>query len=134
GWSREIGVVPDLVFGLRFADGSRRCFMVEIDRGTMPITRSDINQTSFERKMRVYLTAYAANQHRRQFGWKAFRVLTATTDTERAQSMMKVAQSLRVAGSPGAALFLFSTLASLHASNPFSVVWRDGTGREVLLA
>jgi Replication-relaxation len=38
----EIGVVPDLVFGLKFADGSRRNFVVEIDRGTMPIVRSDI--------------------------------------------------------------------------------------------
>jgi hypothetical protein len=34
--------------------------MVEIDRGTMPITRTDIAQTSFARKMRVYLTAHAA--------------------------------------------------------------------------
>src|SRR6185312_15940111 len=50
GWTREIGVVPDLVFGLKFADGSRRCFMVEIDRGRMPVTRADINQTSFSRK------------------------------------------------------------------------------------
>ena len=32
--------VPDLVFGLQFADGSRHSFLVEIDRGTMPIARS----------------------------------------------------------------------------------------------
>lgn len=133
GWTREIGVVPDVVFGLKFADGSRRCFMVEIDRGTMPITRADIDQTSFERKMRVYLTAYAAKQHQRQFGWKAFRVLTATSDTPRVQSMIKAAQSLRIPGSPGASLFFFATSASLHASEPFSAEWCDGTGRKTLL-
>jgi hypothetical protein len=54
GLMHEIGLVPDLVFGLVPADGSRRQFMVEIDRGTMPITRSDVlRQTSFEEKMRV---------------------------------------------------------------------------------
>jgi hypothetical protein len=37
----EIGLVPDLVFGLQFPDGSRHSFMVEIDRGTTPIARSD---------------------------------------------------------------------------------------------
>jgi hypothetical protein len=63
GTHHEFGIMPDLVFGLRFPD--RRCFMVEIDRGTMPITRSDIRQTSFERKLRGYLTAHAAGQHER---------------------------------------------------------------------
>ncbi len=38
---------PDLVFGLRFMDGSWYCFTVEIDRGTMPITRSHIKKSSF---------------------------------------------------------------------------------------
>ena len=57
--------------------------MVEIDRGTMPVKRSDPEQTSFEGKMRVYLAAHAAKQHERQFGWKNFRVLTVTTDRQR---------------------------------------------------
>jgi hypothetical protein len=39
GVARAIGLVPDLVFGLTVPDGSRRCFMVEIDRGT-PSRRS----------------------------------------------------------------------------------------------
>ena len=67
GAVHEIGLVPDLVFGLQFADGSRHSFMVEIDRGTMPIARSDFLQTSFERKMRAYLTAHAAKRHEKHF-------------------------------------------------------------------
>ena len=62
GTLRNIGLIPDLVFGLMFSDGSRRFFMVEIDRGTMPIVRRDITQTSFEKKMRAYLAAHAAEQ------------------------------------------------------------------------
>jgi Replication-relaxation len=71
GVMHEIGLVPDLAFGLMLPDGSRRQFMVEIDRGTMPMVRSDtFRQTSFEEKMRAYLTAHAARQHERQFGWR----------------------------------------------------------------
>lgn len=130
GWTREMGVVPDLVFGLKFADGSRRCFMVEIDRGTMPITRSDINQTSFERKMRVYLTAYAAGQHARQFGWKAFRVLALTSDNRRIENMIDTARSLRIPRSPGASLFFFASLDDLSRF-PLVSGWQDGMGRNV---
>src|SRR5262249_13721064 len=37
GVEHPIGIIPDFAFGLKFAEGRRRCFMVEIDRGTMPI-------------------------------------------------------------------------------------------------
>ena len=55
GLLHETGVDPDLVFGLELAGAERRNFMVEIDRGTMPITRSRFDQTSFEKKMRTAL-------------------------------------------------------------------------------
>ena len=128
GTMHEIGLVPDLVFGLQFADGSRRCFMVEIDRGTMPISRSRFDQTSFEKKMRGYLAAHAAKQHGRQFGWKNFRVLTVTTDEERMQSMKEALKGLRVPRSLGAALFLFSTFDDLRADDPLAHAWQDGGG------
>jgi hypothetical protein len=102
GALHEIGLVPDLVFGLQFADGSRHSFMVEIDRGTMPIARSDFLQTSFERKTRAYLTAHAEKQHEKHFGWKTFRVLTVTTDHHRMQSMMDALRRLHVPNSIGA--------------------------------
>lgn len=133
GVQQEIGVVPDLAFGLRYPDGSRRCYMVEIDRGTMPISRSDFHQTSFERKMRAYLAAYAAKQHERHFGWKTFRVLTVTTDQHRAGSMMKELRKLHVPHSPGTSLFFFSTRGELLASDPLVQGWQDGAGRAARL-
>src|SRR5260370_440987 len=87
GVVHDISVVPALVFGLELPNRSRHYFMVEIDRGTMPISRADFAQTSIEKKMRAYLAAHAAKKHERQFGWKTFRVLTVTTDRERLQSM-----------------------------------------------
>lgn len=133
GMMLNVGIVPDLVFGLRFNDGSRRCFMVEIDRGTMPVTRSNLMQTSFERKMRAYLSAYAARQHERHFGWKAFRVLTVTTDADRIGSLRDALAGLRVPHSPGASLFFFASRNELHQSDPLLHNWRDGNGRIVSL-
>jgi len=134
GVMHEIGLVPDLVFGLALADGSHRHFMVEIDRGTMPVVRSDIiRQTSFEEKMRAYLTAHAAKQHERHFGWKTFRVLTVTTDERRARTMMEALRSLRVPHSPGASLFFFATRVGLRGGDPLTCAWRDGNGRAIEL-
>jgi hypothetical protein len=130
GKVREISVVPDLVFGLQLANGQLRNFMVEIDRGTMPITRSDIDQTSIERKMRVYLAAHAAKQHQRQFGWKNFRVLLVSTDPARIETMTEASQRLGVRGGPGASLFWFARFADIAQAvvDPLTVGWRDGAG------
>ena len=107
--------------------------MVEIDRGTMPIARCDFLQTSFERKMRAYLTAHATKQHEKHFGWKTFRVLTVTTDEHRMQSMMEALRRLHVPHSPGAPLFFFTTRDELRAADPLTHVWSDGNGRSVRL-
>ena len=69
GAVHEIGLVPDLVFGLQLPDGSRHSFMVEIDRGTMPIARSDFLQTSFEWK-----NARLPHRTRRETTREAFRM------------------------------------------------------------
>jgi hypothetical protein len=134
GVKHEIAVVPDFAFGLKLANGSRRYFMVEIDRGTMPVSRSDIfKQTSFEEKMRAYLAAHAAKQHERQFGWKNFRVLTITTDERRMRTMMEALRQLQVPHSPGASLFYFTTRDGLGASGYLSHTWKDGSGRDAQL-
>ena len=61
GVMREWDSCQDFAFGLILADSSRRHFTVEIDRGTMPVVRSEpLRQTSFEEKMRAYFTAHVA--------------------------------------------------------------------------
>ncbi len=133
GLMRERAVVPDLAFGLAPPNGSRRYFMVEIDRGTMPVIRSNPSLTSFEQKMRAYLAAYAAKQHRRSFGWSSFRVLTVTTDRYRLDSMTDALPGLHIPHSPGPSLFLFATRAELAAADPLTHAWIDGGGRTVAL-
>ena len=125
--------MPDFLFGLRFPDGSRRCFMVEIDRGTMPISRSDLSQTSFALKMRAYLAAHAAGQHQQSYGWKAFRVLTITTDQNRIASMADALRQMPTPRGPGASLFLFATRNTLNANDPLQHEWHDGNDRATML-
>ena len=134
GKTLEIGLIPDLIFGIAFPDGSRRCFMVEIDRGTMPVKRSDLSQTSFERKMLAYLTAHTAREHEQHFGWKTFRVLTVTTDDQRARSMQQALRKMNVPNRMGPSLFFFTTRSELSLSNPLSHTWQDGSSREVRLS
>lgn len=129
----EVGVVPDLAFGLELAGGARRYFMVEIDRGTMPVVRANFLQTSFERKMRAYLAAHAAKTHEQRFGWNTFRVLTVTTDEYRLHSMQKALRELHVPHSPGMSLFFFTTREELRTPDALMHAWRDGSGRDVRL-
>ncbi|WP_157785799.1 replication-relaxation family protein [Bradyrhizobium liaoningense] len=131
--AHDFAVVPDLVFGLMFPDGSRRCFMVEIDRGTMPISRSDSRQTSFERKMHAYLTAYGQGQHTKQLGWKTFRVLVVTTNQQRIGSMIERLHQLNVQEGPVPSLFLFSLANELQRNDPLTHFWQDGSGRAIRL-
>jgi hypothetical protein len=83
--------------------------------------------------MRGYLTAHAAKQHERRFGWKTFRVLTVTTDEHRARSAIETLRQIRVAHSPGPSLFLVATRSALYGTDPLSLVWQDGNGRGVRL-
>ena len=99
----------------------------------MPVARSDIRQTSFERKMRAYLAAHAAGLHEQHFGWKTFRVLTVTTDRSRLRAMTMSLRALRVRQSLGPALFFFATHSDVVTNNPLSHIWQDGNGRDVRL-
>ncbi len=106
-WKVNIGikcsVIPDHVFGLEFK-GQRCWYFLEADRATMPVTRGNLDQTSFYRKLLAYETTWTQNIHRRNFGIHRFRVLTVTTSSERVQGMIAACQKLK----HGRGLFLFT--------------------------
>ena len=120
----RIGVVPDCVFGLEFADQppdrNRAYFFLEADRGTMPITRSGLHHSSFHRKFLAYEATWLQELHRKQFGFHRFRVLTVTTSTERVAHLVTVCRTLE----RGQGLFLFTDPNSLLTSqNPLTIPW-----------
>ena len=40
----DLGVAPDDVFAIQYPDGRFRAYLVEVDRGTMPVDRSNLHQ------------------------------------------------------------------------------------------
>lgn len=124
---RKIGVIPDRVFGLEY-DGRQCWYCLEADRGTMPITRSNSEQTSFLRKLQSYAATWHQGLHRSRFGWERFRVLTFTTGSERVRGIQQACEALP----HGHGLFLFLDAASLTGGTdvltlPWETCFGDGT-------
>lgn len=99
-------VAPDKVFGLEYADGRRRYYFLEMDRGTMPVARSDIRRTSLLRKFLSYDATFRDSLHRSLYGLPGFQVLTITTSEKRISRCLEVLDD--VAAHKGAKRFLFS--------------------------
>ena len=130
GALRRSSVVPDAMFGLRINDEREQFFMVEIDRGEMPVQRyRNVQQTHFAKKMLTYYEASRQRSHVRDLGIPNFRVLTVTTALHRADRMV-AAQQLFTQGK-GSNLFLFADAASLASRGPLRTEWVSGKGERV---
>jgi len=121
----KLGVIPDRVFALEFPDqsgGSNRLyFFLEADRGTMPVTRRTLFQTSFYRKLLAYEATWSQSIHRTKFGFNRFRVLTVTTSAARVNSIIEAASQLK----RGHGLFLFTDIGSLQrAPSMLTLPWQ----------
>lgn len=124
-----IGVVPDAIFGLGVDDQSEPTWIfLEVDRGTMPINRLGLKQTSIRRKLLAYHELWRQGLVRDSF--PRFRVLTVTTSSERATNMIEATQLL----GHGHGLFLFVDRKSfLSSSNPLFAPHRNGRGDPAML-
>lgn len=120
----KLSVIPDRIFALEHGDGERMYFFLEADRGTMPVIRKSLSQTSFQRKLIAYATTWAQNLHRSRFGVARFRVLTVTTSAKRVQSLVNACGKLK----SGHRLFLFSN--SIIADDILSHRWQTGKPAE----
>ena len=121
-----VSVEPDHVFAIGTPDRHFRAYLVEVDRGTMPVARAHLNQTSFKRKILAYAQARRSLLHQRQFGWKTFRVLVVTSTKERADTILKTIR----ASVPEHERFLFlvADRVSLASADIIGYPWRDATG------
>jgi DNA-binding Lrp family transcriptional regulator len=121
----KLGLIPDRVFALDFPnqDGKtdRAVFFLEADRGTMPVRRRNLSQTSFYRKLLAYEATWAQSIHRTRFGFNRFRVLTVTTSAERVKSLVGACSQLK----RGHGLFLFADRTIL-SGDVFFPIWQTG--------
>src|SRR5436853_4704049 len=106
GALRKSAVVPDALFGLR-CNEKDSYFMLEVDRGEMPVERyRNAQRTYFAKKMRTY---YEANRQKRQvydLGLDHFRVLTVTTTAKRVERMLTGLHA--ITNGRGSNMFLFT--------------------------
>ena len=83
--TQRIPVAPDAFFGLDTSKG-KAYFFLEVDRATMDNTR-------FKRKMTGYARYWLDSVFQEKWGFKAFRVLTTTTD-KRLPNLLKTTNEL----------------------------------------
>jgi Replication-relaxation len=119
--SHRLGLRPDKVFGLEDAKADEMTFhFLEADRGTMPISRRSLSQSSFRRKLLAYEATWTQNIHRARLGLHRFRVLTVTNSAERVQHLMEACAHLK----RGHGLFLFADADSFRRhADPLSFPW-----------
>ncbi len=122
----KLCVMPDHVFALEFPDqkGERErvLFFLEADRGTMPVIRRTLSQSSFYRKLLGYEATWLQSIHRTRFGFHRFRVMTVTTIPGRVQSLVDACAQLK----SGKGLFLFADQTVLEKPDLFSSIWKSG--------
>lgn len=121
---RKLGVIPDAAFALERTrqDGAteRAYFFLEADRGTMPVTRKSLRQTSFRRKFLAYEATWSQGIHRSRFDLHRFRVLTVARSKERLRTLRDECATLP----SGKGLFLFLHKDALaNARGLFEPVW-----------
>jgi hypothetical protein len=136
-WSVRLGnrakvrVVPDRVFAIEYPDAVgtsvRANFFLEADRGTMPVQRSNVTQSSFHRKLLTYEATWAQSIHRTRFGFSRFRVVTVTTSATRVASLVRACAQLK----SGHGLFLFADRSILEMPGKIlSVAMKTGRDGE----
>jgi hypothetical protein len=121
----KLGVIPDRVFALEYADQNgqvqRIYYFLEADRGTMPVVREKLAQSSFYRKLLAYEATWTSKVHQRHLGIHRFRVLTVTTSEARVKSLLAACSKLQ----RGHGLFLFADQSVLE-KDLLAAVWHCG--------
>lgn len=134
-------VIADDLFALQFTDNTEAYFLVEIDRGQMPVRRrANVEEeiggkrrmrTHYMHKLATYWHGWKRGRPLQQFGVEKLRVLTITTSIERIGTMLDALRE--VTGGKGSELFLFIEEETLRNTNPLEALWVTGKGREVQL-
>src|SRR5207247_3640417 len=107
GVLKRNAVKPDALFGLRFNDEEESYFILEIDRGEMPVERyNNLYRTYFSKKLLTYYEARRQEHYVRDLSIDNIRVATVTTTPERAGQML---DSLKqITDGRGSSMFLFT--------------------------
>ena len=108
--------------------GKASYFMLERDRGEMPVhRRKSKDQTYYAKKMLAYHEANRVGEHVQELGLQSFRVLTVTTSRARVEQMIEAQKEMT--DGRGSNLFLFMDDKTLIESDPLTAIWATGKGK-----
>jgi hypothetical protein len=120
-------IVPDGLFGIEYRSGTRkayRFFALELDRGTMPVTRARGTMTSIAGKLASYARFISAGGPSSVLGIPNLFVLTLTPGNARMANAAAAASS-----SHCAPWFLFKVLDESALRRPLPSLMTDAWGR-----
>ena len=135
-------LISDDLFALLFEDNTASYFLVEIDRGQMPVRRDWASaeeivegkrrvRTYYRHKLATYYHGWRQRRHVEQFDIEQLRVLTVTTSTLRIATMLDAVRD--VTAGNGSDLFLFIDEETLRSRNPLDAIWTTGKGKAARL-
>jgi predicted transcriptional regulator len=142
GRDMSASLISDDLFALLFDDDTASYFLVEIDRGQMPVRRNGASaeeivegkprvRTSYRHKLAIYYHGWRQRRHVEQLNIEQLRVLTVTTSALRIETMLGAVRD--VTGGKGSDLFLFIDEETLRSTNPLDAVWTTGKGKPARL-
>lgn len=124
--------IPDSIFRLTLSDGTDKNFFYEADRGTEPVHRNDLSQSSIRKKMLVYLTMQKTRLYQSRYNFNNLRVLFVTNSPERVAHLILLNKELT--GGKGSNLFLFTDEGALRGfGDVLEMRWTTGKGELVRL-
>src|SRR4051812_10453341 len=134
GSAQTLYVIPDQIFGLRDltrrGDRAIKFFAYERDRGTMPVVRSNLAQSSILRKLIGYGATHRSGLHTAIYGLPNFRVLTEAPGPTRVAGMIINGYQKHLSHLYPPGLFLFTDRRTLFAAENFlDHEWLDGEGQ-----
>jgi hypothetical protein len=131
----RLRVDPDRLFSIHLDADRRHNFALELDRGTMSVSRRRkklTGKSSFRRKIVAYYQAWRQGEHSAVWGFKtSFRILTVTTSPARIRAMLDVQRDVTRGHAGG--LFLYSTMQRLEEHGVFGPAWQSSDGDGISL-
>lgn len=107
----DLNLMPDALFGLEYSNTGQkayRFFALEADRGTMPVARENLRQSSYLRKILGYRQVITRGLHKRVLGVPNLFVLNVMSSEAHMCNVM--ALLCKKLDDPRNTLFLFKTL------------------------
>jgi len=103
--------IPDQLFGIDYG-GRALFFVLEADRATEPVERSNLDQNSYLRKVLCYRAINRSEIYKRHFGVPNLIVLNVTVSTEHLRSIFSLIHDLteKIDGSYGISNMLFQVV------------------------